>query len=74
MQIRILARVGIFKDDRFILIASDEGQTKTPNYVTLTDQGVITGLKAKKQADSNTENTIYDFRSANLPLFPQIID
>ncbi len=74
MQILILARVGIFKDDRFVLIASDEGQTKIPNYVTLTDQGVITGLKAKEQADSNAENTIYDFRSANLPLFPQSVN
>ena len=70
----MLARVGIFKDDQFILIASDEGQTKTPNYVTLKDQGVITGLKAKEQADDNTENTIYDFRSANLPPLPQKIN
>jgi molecular chaperone DnaK (HSP70) len=57
--------VGLFQNDQFILLVNDEGQKETPNYVTFTDQGPVTGLKAKKQG-SNPENTIYDFRSAYL--------
>lgn len=57
-----LARVGLFDKSMFVLIYNDEGHRETPSYVTFTDQGPITGLKAKEQATSNPENTIYDFR------------
>jgi hypothetical protein len=56
------ARVELFNRNKFVLIYHDEGHSETPNSVTFTDQGPITGLKAKEEADSNPENTIYDFR------------
>jgi hypothetical protein len=58
------ARVGILEENQFILIVNDEGQRETPNYVTFTDNGPVMGRKAMEQADSDPENTIYDFRYA----------
>jgi molecular chaperone DnaK (HSP70) len=66
--------VGFFQNDQFILLANDEGQREIPSYVTFTEQGAVTGLKAKNQEGSNPENTIYEFRSASLPAPLQIIN
>ena len=52
--------VGIWRDGRVEIIASDTGSRTVPSYVAFTDTERLIGEGAKNQAAGNPLNTIYD--------------
>ncbi|PVH83308.1 actin-like ATPase domain-containing protein [Cadophora sp. DSE1049] len=64
---RDYSRVGFVSGYTFELISDEQGRTAIPNYVAFpkVENNVgppIVGFEAKEQAESNPENTFYDFR------------
>jgi len=52
--------VGIWKDNRCEIIANSQGNRTTPSQVAFTNEERIIGDSARNQANSNSENSIYD--------------
>ncbi|VDK43904.1 unnamed protein product, partial [Taenia asiatica] len=54
--------VGVFQGGNVEIIANSLGDRKTPSYVAFTDREYLTGAAAKKQAEMNPTNTVYDVK------------
>jgi heat shock protein 1/8 len=52
--------VGVFRNDRFEIIANEEGGLTTPSFVAFTNTGCLIGNSAKNQLALNRFNTIFD--------------
>jgi len=52
--------VGIWKNDRVEIIASETGNRTVPSYVAFTDTERLIGDAAKNQVAMNPENTVFD--------------
>ncbi|KAK2976916.1 hypothetical protein RJ640_024750, partial [Escallonia rubra] len=54
--------VGVFQDDKYEIIANDQGNRITPSWVAFTDTERLIGEAAKNQAALNPERTIFDVK------------
>ncbi|VDK25872.1 unnamed protein product [Taenia asiatica] len=54
--------VGVVKNGRVEIIANYQGNRTTPSYVAFTDTERLIGEAAKKQADRNPSNTVFDVK------------
>ena len=54
--------VGVYANNRVNIIANDEGRRTTASYVAFADTERLTGDFAKKQAEENPVNTIFDVK------------
>ncbi|KAJ3669454.1 hypothetical protein LUZ60_011404 [Juncus effusus] len=54
------ARVGAFKGDRVEIFTDDHGNCEIPAFVAFTNSAVLVGEAAKKQAEINPANTVFD--------------
>ncbi len=52
--------VGAFKHGKVEIIANDQGNRTTPNYVAFTDSERLIGDAAKNQVAMNPNNTVFD--------------
>lgn len=52
--------VGIYINNRVEIITNNEGDRTSPSYVAFNDTERLIGISAKNQANSNTENTVFD--------------
>merc|ERR1711904_21693 len=52
--------VGIWQNDRVEIIANDQGNRTTPNYVAFTDTERLIGDAAKNQVAMNPTNSVFD--------------
>lgn len=55
-----MSMVGVWKDGKVELIASDSGNRTVPSYVSFTDEERIIGEAAKSMSSSNSKNTVFD--------------
>lgn len=51
--------VGVYQHGRVEIIANDVGNRTTPSYVAFTDEELLFGEAARKQAPMNPVNTIF---------------
>jgi molecular chaperone DnaK (HSP70) len=56
------SRVAVQEQGEAIILANDQGELQTPNYVAYTSQGILVGQPAKDQVVMNSKNTVYDVR------------
>ncbi|XP_011681671.1 heat shock 70 kDa protein IV [Strongylocentrotus purpuratus] len=54
--------VGVFRNGEVEIIANDQGNRTTPNYVGFTDTKILIGESAKNQVAMNPNNTIFDVK------------
>jgi len=52
--------VGVWRNGKCEIIASDTGSRTTPSYVAFTDTERLIGESARNQAAANPKNTVYD--------------
>ena len=52
--------VGVWRNGKCEIIASDTGSRTTPSYVAFTDTERLIGESARNQAATNPKNTVYD--------------
>ncbi|RIA96168.1 hsp71-like protein [Glomus cerebriforme] len=52
--------VGIWQNDRVVIIANDQGYRTTPSYVAFADKEILIGDAAKNQVAINPYNTVFD--------------
>ena len=52
--------VGVFQNDKVVIIANSQGNYTTPSYVAFTEFERVVGDGAKNQASLNCENTVFD--------------
>ncbi|TYH38726.1 hypothetical protein ES332_D12G129700v1 [Gossypium tomentosum] len=52
--------VGLWQNDRVVIIANDQGNRTTPSYVAFTDTERLIGDAAKNQVAMNPSNTVFD--------------
>ena len=51
--------VGVWQNDRVEIISNDQGNRKTPSYVSFTDTEILIGDTAKNQISMNPYNTVF---------------
>uniref|UniRef100_A0A0R3WFA4 Heat shock protein 70 n=1 Tax=Taenia asiatica TaxID=60517 RepID=A0A0R3WFA4_TAEAS len=56
------SRVGVVKNGKVKIIANDMGNRTTPSCAAFTDRDRLIGEIAKKQADVNPTNTVFDMK------------
>ncbi|KAJ7816760.1 heat shock protein 70 family [Mycena olivaceomarginata] len=54
--------VGVWQEDRFEIIANDQGNRTTPSYVSFSDNERLVGDAAKNQVEMNPTNTVFDVK------------
>lgn len=54
--------VGVWQNDRVIIIPNEQGNRSTPSYVAFTEMERLVGESAKNQCTSNIQNTLYDVK------------
>eukprot|EP00760_Papus_ankaliazontas_P009505 PhM_4_TR14093/c1_g1_i10/m.49811/K03283/HSPA1s; heat shock 70kDa protein 1/2/6/8 len=52
--------VGVWQNERVVIIANDQGNYTTPSYVAFTDTERLIGDAAKNQVAMNPTNTVFD--------------
>ena len=52
--------VGVWQNERVVIIANDQGNYTTPSYVAFTDTERLIGDAAKNQVAMNPSNTVFD--------------
>jgi L1 cell adhesion molecule like protein len=52
--------VGVWQNERVVIIANDQGNYTTPSYVAFTDTERLIGDAAKNQVAMNPRNTVFD--------------
>ena len=55
-----MSMVGVWKDGKVELIASDSGNRTVPSYVSFNEDERIVGEAAKSMSSSNSKNTVFD--------------
>ncbi|KAK7957277.1 uncharacterized protein PG986_006499 [Apiospora aurea] len=53
-------RIAVYRNDSFELIPDEEGMFSMPSYVSFGDRQRHIGATAKRQANKNPENTVFD--------------
>ena len=56
------ACVGVWKNNKVVIIENDDGVRTTPATVSFTESELLIGQSAKNQIDENPSNTIYGIR------------
>ncbi|KAK7340326.1 hypothetical protein VNO77_21028 [Canavalia gladiata] len=54
--------VGVWRNGRVEIIVNDQGNKTTPSYVAFTPTHTLVGSAAKKEADINPTNTVFDVK------------
>ncbi|XP_065210454.1 heat shock 70 kDa protein II-like [Planococcus citri] len=54
--------VGVFQHGKVEIIANDQGSRTTPSYVAFSNNEILVGEPAKKQATRNLRNTVFDVK------------
>ncbi|KAJ7652284.1 Hsp70 protein-domain-containing protein [Mycena rosella] len=54
--------VSVWQEDRFEIIANDQGNRTTPSYVSFSDNERLIGDAAKNQVAMNPTNTVFDVK------------
>jgi len=52
--------VGVWQNERVVIIANDQGNYTTPSYVAFTDTERLIGDAAKNQVAMNPTNSVFD--------------
>ena len=52
--------VGVWQNNKVVIIPNDQGSNQTPSYVAFTEEGCLIGEAAKNQTARNPTNTVFD--------------